>query len=77
MHITICFATLSPEPWVQGVSQALPGATVSAWTPGAAQADHAIVWAPPQQFIDEQPGLQTLFLILIAWVFSIYCLKIQ
>jgi glyoxylate/hydroxypyruvate reductase A len=34
---------------------------VSAWVPGAPLADHAIVWAPPQQFIDEQPGLQTLF----------------
>jgi len=61
MNITICFASLPPEPWVQAVQQAFPGATVSAWAPGAPQADHAIVWAPPQQFIDEQPGLQTLF----------------
>ena len=61
MNITICFASLPPEPWVQAVQQAFPGAQVSAWTPGAPQADHAIVWAPPQQFIDEQPGLQTLF----------------
>ena len=34
---------------------------MSAWVPGAPLADHAIVWAPPQQFIDEQQGLQTLF----------------
>jgi glyoxylate/hydroxypyruvate reductase A len=34
---------------------------VSAWQPGAAPADHALVWAPPQQFIDEQSQLQTLF----------------
>jgi glyoxylate/hydroxypyruvate reductase A len=61
MNITICFASLPPEPWVQAVQQAFPGATVSAWAPGAPQADHAIVWAPPQQFIDEQPCLQTLF----------------
>ena len=61
MHITICFASLPPEPWVQAVQQAFPGATVSAWAPGAPPADHAIVWAPPQQFIDEQVGLQTLF----------------
>lgn len=61
MNITICFAGLPPEPWVQAVQQAFPSATVSAWTPGAAPADHAIVWAPPQQFIDEQTGLQTLF----------------
>jgi glyoxylate/hydroxypyruvate reductase len=61
MNITICFASLPPEPWVQAVLTAFPEASVSAWTPGAPQADHAIVWAPPQQFIDEQPGLQTLF----------------
>jgi glyoxylate/hydroxypyruvate reductase A len=61
MNITICFASLSPEPWIQGLQQAFPQATVSAWTPGAPPADHAVVWAPPQQFIDEQVGLQTLF----------------
>jgi glyoxylate/hydroxypyruvate reductase A len=61
MKITICFASLPPEPWVQAVQQAFPAAEVYAWTPGAAQADHAIVWAPPQQFIDEQSGLQALF----------------
>jgi len=61
MHITICFASLPPEPWVQAVQQAFPVATVSAWAPGAPPAEHAIVWAPPQQFIDEQVGLQTLF----------------
>ncbi len=61
MNITICFTGLSSEPWVQGLQQAFPQATVSSWVPGAPQADHAIVWAPPQAFIDEQPGLQTLF----------------
>ena len=61
MNITICFDKLDPRPWVQGLQNAFPLATVSAWVPGAPQADHAIVWAPPQSFIDEQPGLQTLF----------------
>jgi glyoxylate/hydroxypyruvate reductase A len=61
MKITICFASLAPEPWVQAFQQAMPGAEVSAWASGAPPADHAIVWAPPQQFIDEQPGLKTLF----------------
>ncbi len=61
MNITICFASLPPEPWVQAVQQALPDAWVSAWVPGSPPADHAIVWAPPQQFIDEQTALQTLF----------------
>jgi glyoxylate/hydroxypyruvate reductase len=61
MNITICFDKLDPAPWVLGLQQAFPEASVSAWAPGAPPADHAIVWAPPQQFIDEQPGLQTLF----------------
>lgn len=61
MKLTVCFSGLSADPWVQGLQQALPLANVSAWAPGAPPADHAIVWAPPQQFIDQQPGLQTLF----------------
>jgi len=61
MNITICFDKLDPAPWLQGVQAALPQARVSVWSPGAPQADMAIVWAPPQQFIDEQPGLQALF----------------
>jgi glyoxylate/hydroxypyruvate reductase len=61
MNITICFDKLPPEPWVQGLQQAFPQASVCAWAPGAPVADHAIVWAPPQQFIDEQRGLKTLF----------------
>jgi glyoxylate/hydroxypyruvate reductase A len=61
MNITICFDKLPPEPWVLGLQQAFPQASVAAWTPCAPVADHAIVWAPPQQFIDEQVGLKTLF----------------
>ena len=29
--------------------------------PGAPPADYAVVWAPPQQFLDEQPQLKALF----------------
>jgi glyoxylate/hydroxypyruvate reductase A len=61
MKITICFASLPPEPWVEGLQKAFPQAEVFAWAPGAPLADHAIVWAPPQQFIDAQNGLKTLF----------------
>jgi len=61
MKITLCFASLPPEPWVEGLQKAFPQADVFAWAPGAPLADHAIVWAPPQQFIDEQNGLKTLF----------------
>ncbi len=61
MHITFCCADTRPEPWLEGLRAALPGATVGVWQPGAPQADHAVVWSPPQQFLDEQPGLKGLF----------------
>jgi len=61
MNITVCFDKLDPAPWVQALQAALPQARVSAWAPGAPQSELAVVWAPPQQFIDEQPGLQALF----------------
>jgi len=34
---------------------------VSVWEPGAPAADYALVWAPPQAFLDEQPGLRAVF----------------
>lgn len=61
MRISICFADLKTEPWVQGLRAAFPQASVEAWAPGAPQADYAVVWAPPQQFLDEQPGLKGIF----------------
>jgi glyoxylate/hydroxypyruvate reductase A len=50
-----------PEPWIAALKQALPGAEVQEWQPGAAPADYAVVWAPPQQLFDEQPGLKAVF----------------
>ncbi|PTT37846.1 glyoxylate/hydroxypyruvate reductase A [Acidovorax sp. HMWF018] len=61
MKITFCCTDAKPEPWLQGFSAALPGVEISVWQPGAPQADYAVVWAPPQQFMDEQPVLKALF----------------
>ncbi len=61
MHITVCLSQQKPEPWQEGLQAALPDATVSVWQPGAAAADYAVVWAPPQAFFDEQPGLKAAF----------------
>jgi len=44
-----------------GLRAALPGAEVEVWQPGAQRADHAVVWAPPQQFFDEQSQLKGIF----------------
>ncbi len=61
MRIVFCCTDTKPAPWLEGFRNALPGATVEAWAPGAAPADYAVVWAPPQQFLDEQPQLKALF----------------
>lgn len=61
MNITLCCANTKAEPWLAGLRMALPHATISEWHPGAPPADHAVVWQPPQQFIDEQQGLKAMF----------------
>jgi glyoxylate/hydroxypyruvate reductase A len=61
MHIAVCCTDTKIAPWIEGLRHALPEATVEEWRPGARQADHAVVWAPPQAFLDEQPALQGIF----------------
>ncbi|MCK9215330.1 MAG: glyoxylate/hydroxypyruvate reductase A [Rhodoferax sp.] len=61
MNITFCCTNTAPEPWLAGLHAALPQAEVAVWQPGAAQADYAVVWQPPQQFFDEQPQLKGIF----------------
>lgn len=61
MRISFCCADIPAAPWLAGLSAALPGADIAAWQPGAALADYAVVWAPPQQFLDEQPRIKALF----------------
>ena len=58
MNITFCCTGIAPQPWLQGLQAALPGAAISLWQPGAPCADYAVVWAPPQPFLDEQRGLK-------------------
>lgn len=65
MKIAFCCANIKAEPWLQGLAAALQdidgGVEVSAWEPGAPPADYAVVWVPPQQFIDEQSALKAVF----------------
>jgi glyoxylate/hydroxypyruvate reductase A len=61
MRIAFCCTHTKAAPWIAGLQAALPGALIEEWQPGAPQADYAIVWAPPQQFLDEQPGLKGIF----------------
>lgn len=61
MKISFCCTHTKPEPWLAGFREALPGVEISVWQPGAPPADHAVVWAPPQQFLDEQQQLRGIF----------------
>ena len=63
MKITFCCTGTEPEPWLAGLRAALPQAQVELWQAGATPADYAVVWAPPQQFFDEQPQLKAVFAI--------------
>ena len=49
------------EHWMADLRARLPDAIVEPWTAGAAAADYAVVWAPPQRLIDEQTRLKALF----------------
>ncbi|MDO9290687.1 MAG: glyoxylate/hydroxypyruvate reductase A, partial [Hydrogenophaga sp.] len=48
MNITFCCTDTKAQPWLDGLRAAFPEASVEVWEPGAPQADHAVVWAPPQ-----------------------------
>lgn len=61
MKISVCCTDTKVEPWLAGLRAAFPADAVEAWVPGAPPADYAVVWAPPQQFLDEQPQLKGLF----------------
>ena len=61
MKVALYFADGRVEPWVSGFQVALPGAEVAPWQRGNGPADYAVVWAPPQQFLDEQPLLKGIF----------------
>ena len=61
MRISFCCTDTKAGPWLDGLRAALPGAEVELWAPGVPLADHAVVWAPPQQFIDEQTQLRGIF----------------
>jgi glyoxylate/hydroxypyruvate reductase A len=67
MRIAVCCTNTKVEPWLEGLRAALPGATVSLVDPDAAdfeqvaEADYAVVWSPPQAFIDSQRSLKAIF----------------
>jgi glyoxylate/hydroxypyruvate reductase A len=61
MRIVFCATQTKAQPWVEALRRAISHAAVEEWQPGAPQADYAVVWHPPQQFLDEQPRLKAIF----------------
>jgi glyoxylate/hydroxypyruvate reductase A len=61
MRIIVSLTDNRPDPWIASLRAALPEAEVENWVPGAAPADHAVVWSPPQALLDEQPQLRGMF----------------
>ena len=66
MKIVFCCANTKAEPWLEGFRRALPGVDIWEWQAGRPQeqarlADYAVVWSPPQAFIDKQSQLTMLF----------------
>ena len=60
MKIVCCFGggAADAAPWVADLAAALPEARVGT---DVADADHAVVWRPPQAFFDGQPRLKAIF----------------
>lgn len=61
MRISFCCTDTKAQPWMDELRAALPHADIRVWAAGDAQADYAVVWSPPQQFLDEQRSLKAIF----------------
>ena len=67
MKIAVCCTDTRVEPWLAGLRLALPDANIFLADPEASsfehleQADYAVVWAPPQGFINSQRSLKAIF----------------
>lgn len=61
MRIAVCCTDTKVGPWIEALQSLLPEAAIAEWQPGAPPADFAVVWSPPQQFLDEQPRLKGIF----------------
>ena len=61
LRVSFCCADTEAQPWLDGLRAVLPQADISLWKSCDAQADYAVVWAPPQAFFDEQSGLKAAF----------------
>ena len=61
MRVSLCYPGADPAPWLAGLRERMPSAQVENWVDGTALADYGVVWAPCQQFFDQQTQLKAVF----------------
>ncbi|MGV8897689.1 MAG: 2-hydroxyacid dehydrogenase [Burkholderiaceae bacterium] len=66
MQILFYSPDKQPEPWLAGLSQALPDASVQVWQQGmdamdVLPADYIVAWQPPAAMLAGHPGLKAVF----------------
>ena len=72
MRISFCCTHTKVEPWLAGFRSALPpGTIIEDWIAGAPPADYAVVWAPPQAFVDQQAADSSLGPSRLKAIFNI------
>lgn len=72
MRINFCCTHTKVEPWLAGLRVALPpGTIIEDWIAGAPPADYAVVWAPPQAFVDQQAADTSLGQSRLKAIFNI------
>lgn len=59
-RLTVCLPEGAAR-WAAALSERLPGWQISAWQPGDAPADYALLWKPPSVFFAEQTQLRAAF----------------
>ena len=72
MRISFCCTQTKVEPWLAGLRVALPpGTIIEDWIAGAPPVDYAVVWAPPQAFVDQQAADSSLGPSRLKAIFNI------
>lgn len=61
LKVALCCANMDMERWENALRAALPAVDVEAWPFSAPEADYAVVWSPPQAFLDTLIAPRAIF----------------
>lgn len=60
-RVVFCAEGAPADPWLRGLADVLPDATIDAWSADGPPSDYAVVWSPPDRFYATQPRLKAIF----------------